>query len=208
MVGGNVVTDVRPDAVLFDVDDTLCRYRRSGAALLAAAFDRTGQEPFITVDEYHDRYPEFVDDSDSMRDLRAQCFAAIAARLAALPLAHSEASLRSASRLACRRSRWSRLPLARSAASLRSAAGRASGRREARPGRHERSECRRMCERRPEGAVSKGAPRSERGATATREQGAERPTTREPRGRPEGGLGLSERRSREPGGATSGSAAG
>jgi putative hydrolase of the HAD superfamily len=69
---------VAPDAILFDVDDTLCRYRRSGAALLAAAFDRTGHEPFITREEYHDRYPAFVDDSDSMVDLRARCFAAIA----------------------------------------------------------------------------------------------------------------------------------
>jgi HAD superfamily hydrolase (TIGR01509 family) len=70
---------VSHDAVLFDVDDTLCRYRRSGSELLAAAFERTGHEPFITRAEYHDRYPEFVDDSDSMTDLRERCFAAIAA---------------------------------------------------------------------------------------------------------------------------------
>lgn len=67
-----------PDAVLFDVDDTLCRYRRTGDELLAAAFERTGLEPFITRAEYHERYPEFVDDSDSMVDLRERCFAAIA----------------------------------------------------------------------------------------------------------------------------------
>ena len=66
------------EAVLFDVDDTLCRYRRTGDELLAAAFERTGHDPFITLEEYHDRYPEFVDDSDSMTDLREQCFAAIA----------------------------------------------------------------------------------------------------------------------------------
>jgi putative hydrolase of the HAD superfamily len=66
------------EAVLFDVDDTLCRYRRSGAELLDASFERTGVEPFITVEEYHDRYPEFVDSSDSMVDLRERCFAAIA----------------------------------------------------------------------------------------------------------------------------------
>ena len=66
------------EAVLFDVDDTLCRYRRTGDELLAAAFERTGHDPFITREEYHDRYPEFVDDSDSVTDLRAQCFAAIA----------------------------------------------------------------------------------------------------------------------------------
>jgi putative hydrolase of the HAD superfamily len=69
---------VQLDAVLFDVDDTLCRYRRSGAEILEAAFERTGHEPFITLEEYHDRYAEFVDDSDSMVDLRERCFAAIA----------------------------------------------------------------------------------------------------------------------------------
>jgi putative hydrolase of the HAD superfamily len=70
---------VPPDAVLFDVDDTLCRYRRSGEDLLAAAFEQTGADPFITLEEYHDRYPEFVAESDSMRDLRSRCFAAVAA---------------------------------------------------------------------------------------------------------------------------------
>jgi HAD superfamily hydrolase (TIGR01509 family) len=72
----NVTPEV--EAVLFDIDDTLCRYRRSGAELLEASFERTGVEPFITVEEYHDRYPEFVDSSDSMGDLRERCFAAIA----------------------------------------------------------------------------------------------------------------------------------
>ena len=67
------------DAVLFDVDDTLCRYRRTGDELLAVAFERTGLDPFVTLAEYHDRYPEFVDDSDSVADLRERCFAAIAA---------------------------------------------------------------------------------------------------------------------------------
>lgn len=66
------------DAVLFDLDDTLCRYRRSGSELLDAAFEETGLEPFITREEYHARYPEFVDESDSMAGLRERCFAAIA----------------------------------------------------------------------------------------------------------------------------------
>jgi putative hydrolase of the HAD superfamily len=70
---------VTHEAVLFDVDDTLCRYRRTGDELLAAAFERTGVDPFITREEYHDRYPDFVDDTDSMTDLRERCFAAIAA---------------------------------------------------------------------------------------------------------------------------------
>ncbi len=68
-----------PDAVLFDLDDTLCRYRRSGSTLLSAAFERTGIEPFIDAEEYYGRYPEFVEASESMADLRERCFAAIAA---------------------------------------------------------------------------------------------------------------------------------
>ncbi len=71
--------DVTLDAVLFDLDDTLCRYRRTGRELLEAAVERTGLEPFVTLEEYHARYPRFVDDSDSMADLRERCFAAIAA---------------------------------------------------------------------------------------------------------------------------------
>lgn len=68
-----------PDAVLFDLDDTLCQYRRSGASLLAAAFEKTGTEPFIAAEEYYGRYPEFVEASESMEDLRERCFATIAA---------------------------------------------------------------------------------------------------------------------------------
>ncbi len=68
-----------PRAVLFDLDDTLCTYRRGGGELLEAAFDRVGVDPIFTVHEYHERYPEFVDDSDGVRDLRRACFAALAA---------------------------------------------------------------------------------------------------------------------------------
>lgn len=64
--------------MLFDLDDTLCRYRRSGSELLEAAFERTGLDPFVTREEYHARYPEFVDESGSIADLRERCFAAIA----------------------------------------------------------------------------------------------------------------------------------
>ena len=66
------------DAVLFDVDDTLCRYRRSGGELLALAFDDVGVEPFFDVSEYHRRYSEFMADTDGVDDLRRECFASIA----------------------------------------------------------------------------------------------------------------------------------
>ncbi|PSQ56909.1 haloacid dehalogenase, partial [Halobacteriales archaeon SW_7_71_33] len=36
------MTAVDVETVLFDLDDTLCTYRRSGAELLSLAFDRVG----------------------------------------------------------------------------------------------------------------------------------------------------------------------
>lgn len=66
------------DAVLFDVDGTLCEYRRGTVELLSAAFDRAGVEQFFSATEYEARFGEFVDESDDMRDLRRRCFAAIA----------------------------------------------------------------------------------------------------------------------------------
>lgn len=67
------------EAVLFDVDDTLCTYRRPGSELLAKAFASEGVEPFFDVDEYYDRFGEFAARHDSVADLRTSCFAAIAA---------------------------------------------------------------------------------------------------------------------------------
>jgi putative hydrolase of the HAD superfamily len=66
------------EAVLFDVDDTLCEYRRSTAEMLSLAFDRAGVEPFFTARDYVDRYNDFADDSDDVADLRERCFVAIA----------------------------------------------------------------------------------------------------------------------------------
>jgi putative hydrolase of the HAD superfamily len=64
-------------AVLFDIDDTLCVYRRRGPELLSLAFDAVGVEPYFTAAEYYDRYPEFADGTDSVAELRRTCFAAI-----------------------------------------------------------------------------------------------------------------------------------
>ncbi|NHN47251.1 HAD family hydrolase [Halostella sp. JP-L12] len=66
------------DAVLFDLDDTLCEYRRGVEELLDAAFDDVGVEPFFEASEYYARYDEFMEQTDSMVDLRRECFAAIA----------------------------------------------------------------------------------------------------------------------------------
>ena len=65
------------DAVLFDIDDTLCRYRRSADEVLADAFADVGVEPYFGPEPYHDRYPEFVESTDGIEQLREECFAAI-----------------------------------------------------------------------------------------------------------------------------------
>jgi HAD superfamily hydrolase (TIGR01549 family) len=71
------MTDVR--AVLFDLDDTLCRYRRPGSEVLAAAFERVGVDPLFPVAAYYDRYAEFRGITDDAVTLREEAFAAIAA---------------------------------------------------------------------------------------------------------------------------------
>jgi putative hydrolase of the HAD superfamily len=77
------MTDV--DAVLFDLDDTLCEYRLTTEDLLARSFERAGVDPLFTVDDYSDRYGDFVDRSDGIRDLRRQCFATLAEEAGAEP---------------------------------------------------------------------------------------------------------------------------
>ncbi len=66
------------DTVLFDIDDTLCEYRRPGRELLSVAFDTHSIEPFFTIEDYYARYGEFSEVTDSIEALRAECFAAIA----------------------------------------------------------------------------------------------------------------------------------
>jgi len=69
----------RIEAVTFDLDDTLVRYERSPGEVLQVAFDRLGVDPLFPVEAYYDRYDEFAAMTDSMRELRAECFAALAA---------------------------------------------------------------------------------------------------------------------------------
>jgi putative hydrolase of the HAD superfamily len=70
------------DAVLFDLDDTLCEYRRTSGELLRESFEAVGVEPFFDVTEYYDAYETVVNDEDDdhegMRELREVCFARLA----------------------------------------------------------------------------------------------------------------------------------
>jgi putative hydrolase of the HAD superfamily len=66
------------EAVLFDLDGTLCEYERSPGGVLGVAFERAGVAPFFDVTAYFDRFGEFAGDHDTVATLRANCFAAIA----------------------------------------------------------------------------------------------------------------------------------
>lgn len=66
------------EAILFDLDDTLCEYRQSGEDLLALAFEHEQVEPFFDIEDYQSRYNEFAEKTDSSEELRCECFAAIA----------------------------------------------------------------------------------------------------------------------------------
>ncbi|WP_158855100.1 HAD family hydrolase [Halorhabdus sp. CUG00001] len=66
------------DAVLFDLDDTLCEYARPASDVLTAAFERVGVEPLFAVEDYYQRFGEFVVTGDDIRDVRQRCFSTFA----------------------------------------------------------------------------------------------------------------------------------
>lgn len=66
------------EAVLFDLDDTICRYRRAGREVLANAFEAAGVDPFFTIDEYYAVFDDHADTADTMEGQRAACFEALA----------------------------------------------------------------------------------------------------------------------------------
>jgi putative hydrolase of the HAD superfamily len=67
------------DGLIFDLDGTLCEYRRPGTDVLETAFDRIGAEPFFTVADYYGRFEEFVPGNDGIRGIRSDTFATLAA---------------------------------------------------------------------------------------------------------------------------------
>lgn len=66
------------DTVVFDLDDTLCEYRRSGAEVLDLAFERVGVEPFFTVGDYYGVFADHAERGDPVSAIRSRCFAALA----------------------------------------------------------------------------------------------------------------------------------
>lgn len=62
------------DAVLFDIDGTICEYDRPGTEILPFAFSEVGVEPFFTAREYLEQYPKFVTRGADVRSIREQIF--------------------------------------------------------------------------------------------------------------------------------------
>jgi len=67
------------ETVLFDLDDTLIQYRRSPGEVLQASFEAVGVDELFPVAAYYDRFEEFAEKTKSMAELRAECFATLAA---------------------------------------------------------------------------------------------------------------------------------
>lgn len=67
-------------AVLFDLDNTLCRYPRTDAELLSVSFEEAGVEPFFAPEAYHEVIPEYIDEVEEVAELRTRCFSELARR--------------------------------------------------------------------------------------------------------------------------------
>lgn len=66
------------EAILFDLDDTLCTYCRSGEEILSLAFESHGVEPFFTIGDYYEIFDDFVTEGRSGSENRRRCFRALA----------------------------------------------------------------------------------------------------------------------------------
>lgn len=75
------------DAVSFDLDDTLCRYERPSAEVLADAFDAVGTEALFDVEAYVATFDRLATAVDDMPTLRRRAFEELAAAADADPAA-------------------------------------------------------------------------------------------------------------------------
>lgn len=66
------------EAVTFDLDETLLRYRRSPGDLLELSFERAGIDPFFSVEEYFAVFDEYVEVGESIEAVRVRCFSHLA----------------------------------------------------------------------------------------------------------------------------------
>ena len=72
------------DAVVFDLDGTICDYRRHGDDVLAEAFERVAVEPAFGIEDYYAVYEEYAGVAETVAAQREVCFGDLAER-AGLP---------------------------------------------------------------------------------------------------------------------------
>lgn len=66
------------EALTFDLDGTLCCYRRSTAEVLESAFEQADTDPLFTVEDYHDSIGRYEGEHATWAEIREQCFADLA----------------------------------------------------------------------------------------------------------------------------------
>jgi FMN phosphatase YigB (HAD superfamily) len=67
------------EAVLFDIDGTLCEYRRDGSELLELTFETLDVDPFFDLGDYYERFGDAIEaGNDTIDEIREYCFADIA----------------------------------------------------------------------------------------------------------------------------------
>lgn len=74
------------DAVVLDLDGTICDYRRHGEEVLAEAFERVAVEPAFGIGDYYAVYEEYAGVAETVAAQREVCFGDLAER-AGLPAA-------------------------------------------------------------------------------------------------------------------------
>lgn len=67
------------DAVLFDLDGTICEYERTAEELIGECFESVGIEQCFGQREYLARFAAFEHEGDGVDEIREACFAALAA---------------------------------------------------------------------------------------------------------------------------------
>jgi putative hydrolase of the HAD superfamily len=73
------------DGVLFDLDGTICDYRRPGDEILATAFGRAGVEPLFSMGDYLGAFEDHAPPGEPIDVQREACFAALAAEAGGAP---------------------------------------------------------------------------------------------------------------------------
>jgi FMN phosphatase YigB (HAD superfamily) len=72
------MSTVSISAVVFDLDETICEFRRTSGEVLNLAFERIGINLLFPVGEYHAIAERYMDDAEEKSERRALCFADLA----------------------------------------------------------------------------------------------------------------------------------